>query len=396
MNHSISIWSRWQAPILIAIIAFALSIAACASGGSVTPRPLASGSASPSPSPSPTPVNLREFVVNPAASAQPIALAAGSDHNIWFTVCQVILSNQHVLNGWIGRLTLPADTVTLYALQQTSTQRCPAEIAAGPDGNLWFNEFTFAGLGFIGRVTTSGVITEFALPTMQRLNGIAAGVDGNVWISGTPVAGNFTIAAVSPSTGMIIKSAFIPTAQGNPEDLISNPIDNSIVAAGYNEAGASDMYSVKTNTVSPTATIVATQGSDKAAFWLMLAYGNSTIFVPNTIAPSGGSWSTLTLSASTYAQNIVSAIPGNDMAQGIAFGSDGNLYLADDGQTPNSGGVYVVSVGGNVIRHIPISSPGTYPFQSVVGNGNPMVAGPDGNVYFAESNNQKIGEIVLH
>jgi hypothetical protein len=201
-----------------------------------------------------------------------------------------------MLNGWIGRLTLPGDTITLFALQPGGTQRCPAEIAAGPDGNLWFNEKTFAGQGFIGRVSTAGVITEFALPTMQYLNGIATGADGNIWISGTPVAGNFTIAAVSPSTGMIVKSAFIPTAQGNPEDLVSNPVDNSIVAAGYNEAGASDMYSVKTNTVVPTATIVATQGTDKAAFWVTLAYGNSTIFVPNAIAPSGGSWSTLTLS----------------------------------------------------------------------------------------------------
>jgi hypothetical protein len=84
------------------------------------------------------------------------------------------------------------------------------------------------------------------------------------------------------------------------------------------------------------------------------------------------------------------------MAQGIAFGADGNLYLADDGQPPNSGGIYVVSVGGSVIGHVPISSPGVYPFQSVVGFGNPVVAGPDGNVYFAESNNQKIGEIMLH
>ena len=375
-------------------MAFGLSVAACASGGSVLPRPLPSGSASPSP----TPMNLREFVLPVAPSAQPVTLATGSDHNLWFTVCQVILNNNpHLLNGWIGRLTIPADAITLFPLQPTGMQRCPAEIVAGPDGNLWFNEFNFDHVVMIGRATTSGAITEFALPTMQRLNGIATGADGNIWISGTPVAGNFAIAAVSPSTGLIVKSASIPVAQGNPEDLVSNPADNSIVAAGYNEDGPSDIYSVKTNTVgSPSATIVATQGSDIAAFWVMLAYGANTIFVPNTIGPSGGNWSTLTLSASTYTQNIVSGIPGNNMAQGIAFGPDGNLYLADDGHTQNSGAIYVVSTSGNVIRNIPISSPGVYPFQSVVGFGNPMVAGSDGNVYFAESNNQKIGEIVLH
>jgi hypothetical protein len=387
MSDLVSRRSRWRTPSLFAMIACVFSIAACAGGGSGLPG-------HPPPT-TPPPTALHEFPIPLAPGAQPIAVAGGNDHNLWFTACQVILGNPHTLNGWIGRMTLPADTITLFALQPGGTQRCPAEIAAGPDGNLWFNEFTFAGSGFIGRVMPSGAITEFALPTMQRINGIATGADGNIWISGTPVAGNFTIAAVSPSTGMIVKSASIPTAQGNPEDLVSNPVDNSIVAAGYNEAGASDIYSVNTSG-NPAATIVATQGADMAAFWVMLAYGAGTIFVPNTIASSGGGWSTLTLSASGYAQNIVPGIPGNNMAQGIAFGPDGNLYLADDGQTPNSGAIFVLNASGNVLYNIPLSSPGVYPFQSVVGFGNPMTVGPDGNIYFVESNNRKIGEIALH
>jgi streptogramin lyase len=385
MNFSGPNWSHRRAPFLIATAALALSVAACAGAGGCVCGPIVA----------PKKAALHEFPIPLASGAQPIALASGSDHNIWFTACQVILGgNMNKMNGWIGRLALPANSITLYPLQPGGTQRCPVEITAGPDGNLWFNETTFAGKGIIGRVMTSGVITEFALPTMQRLNGIATGADGNIWISGTPVAGNFAIAAVSPSTGMIVKSASIPNAQGNPEDLVSNPVDNSIVAAGYNEAGASDIYSVNTSGV-PTATIVATQGADVAAFWVMLAYGANTIFVPNTIAPSGGNWSTLTLSASGYTQNIVPGIPGNNMAQGIAFGPDGNVYLADD-QTPNTGLIYVMSASGSVIRSYALSTPGVYPFQSVAGFGNPMGVGPDGNIYFAESNNRKIGEIALH
>ena len=35
-------------------------------------------------------------------------------------------------------------------------------ITTGPDGNLWFTEF---GAGKIGRITPSGSITEFPIPT---------------------------------------------------------------------------------------------------------------------------------------------------------------------------------------------------------------------------------------
>jgi hypothetical protein len=154
------------------------------------------------------------------------------------------------------------------------------------------------------------------------------------------------------------------------------------------------MYSVNTSGT-PVASIVATQGSYSAAFWTMLASGANTIFVPNTIALPGGSWSTLTLSGQAYTPNIIPGLPGDNQVQGIAYGPDGNLYLADDGQSPNAGAVYVVSTSGGVIRAFQVISPGVYPFQSKVGFGNPMVVGSDGNIYFAESNNQKLGEIVL-
>jgi hypothetical protein len=37
----------------------------------------------------------------------------------------------------------------------------PMGITAGPDGNLWF---TGAGSDKIGRITTSGAVTEFQIP----------------------------------------------------------------------------------------------------------------------------------------------------------------------------------------------------------------------------------------
>jgi streptogramin lyase len=55
----------------------------------------------------------------------------------------------------------------------------PAEITGGPDGNLWFIENYCRK---IGRITMSGVITEFPIPFSPAAypNGITS-TDGNLW-----------------------------------------------------------------------------------------------------------------------------------------------------------------------------------------------------------------------
>ena len=54
-------------------------------------------------------------------------------------------------------------------------------ITSGPDGNLWFWE-VYANN--IGRITTGGYITEFAIPTAgSGPTGIATGPDGNLWFT---------------------------------------------------------------------------------------------------------------------------------------------------------------------------------------------------------------------
>src|SRR5216683_3057420 len=63
----------------------------------------------------------------------------------------------------------------------------PANITQGPDGALWFTEFS---ANKIGRITTSGVITEFDITPhtpMSFPQGITTGPDGALWFveSGT-------------------------------------------------------------------------------------------------------------------------------------------------------------------------------------------------------------------
>src|ERR1700743_2564700 len=69
-------------------------------------------------------------------------------------------------------------TVTEYPL---STSAGALRIVAGPDGALWFVEY----LGNkIGRITTTGAITEFPVPTSGGgPAGITTGPDGALWFA---------------------------------------------------------------------------------------------------------------------------------------------------------------------------------------------------------------------
>jgi len=101
------------------------------------------------------------------------ALTAGPDGNLWFTE---LGDAQH--GDMIGRMTLTG-VITQFFLPTPNSE--PRGITAGPDGNLWFAE---VNANQIGRITPTGTITEFALPTPNsRPGGVTVGPDGNFWFT---------------------------------------------------------------------------------------------------------------------------------------------------------------------------------------------------------------------
>jgi streptogramin lyase len=94
------------------------------------------------------------------------AITAGPDGNLWFTDAYL---------GRIGRMST-AGVATLFTVPVT-----PDGITSGPDGNLWFTTDFGAS---IGRITPAGVFTEFRLSGNEYIsNGIVAGSDGNLWFT---------------------------------------------------------------------------------------------------------------------------------------------------------------------------------------------------------------------
>ena len=79
----------------------------------------------------------------------------------------------------------------------------PHDITAGPDGNLWFTEYSG---NKIGRITTAGAITEFTIPTAASSPvGITAGPDGNLWF--TEYSGN----KIGQVTQILLSQTAVPT-----------------------------------------------------------------------------------------------------------------------------------------------------------------------------------------
>lgn len=132
-------------------------------------------------------------VTIPTSNSGPQSIASGPDGTVWFTE---LTSNK------IGRLS-PDGSMTEFPIP---TPNASLEgIAVGPDGNLWFAEAggpidpAAGGAGKIGRITPTGAVTEFPLPTPNSFPlGVTAAPDGNVWFTESGAAAN-KIGRITPS-----------------------------------------------------------------------------------------------------------------------------------------------------------------------------------------------------
>jgi streptogramin lyase len=117
----------------------------------------------------PTTHVVTEFSAGITGDTEPDGVTAGPDGNVWFT---------EEVGNRIGRIT-PSGTITEFPIP--STNSAPVAIVTGSDGNLWFAE---QDTTTIGRITPTGTITEFPLPSPDgEPRAIAAGPDGNIWFA---------------------------------------------------------------------------------------------------------------------------------------------------------------------------------------------------------------------
>jgi streptogramin lyase len=131
----------------------------------------------------------------------PAGITAGPDGKIWFVttksgeakICSMTLDGVNANYGDYGQLEGLSD------------------IVSGLDGNLWFTE-----RGGIGKITTTGSITQYALPTLPGApQAIVPARNGNLLVTTGPGNG---IAEITPN-GLIVSHLVLPTAASYPTSM---------------------------------------------------------------------------------------------------------------------------------------------------------------------------------
>jgi streptogramin lyase len=193
---------------------------------------------------------VTEFSV-PTASSDPRGIASGPDGNLWFA---------EIIGNKIGRITT-CGSITEFSLPTANS--FPFGITSGPDGNLWFTEGN--SFGNIGRITTSGVITEFPLANAATF-GITPGPDGNLWFTefaGPPSSG----ARIGRITISGVVTLFpVPTVINFPMGITAGP-DGNLWYTGINKinritlSGLNTEFSVPTVNSGPGAITLGPDGN---------------------------------------------------------------------------------------------------------------------------------------
>ena len=324
------------------------SIAAPVSGTAAAApvRAAAPASAVTRPTPRVSVGTITEFSV-PISSSEPFGIAVGPDAALWFTDDQ----------GYIGRMTT-AGAVTSAADYDGSQ----ISIVTGPDGALWFTD---TGNSKIGRVTTDGVIIEYATPTSgSNPHSITSGPDGNLWFTEYSVG---KIGRITPAG--VITEYPLAHAYYEPQGITLGP-DGALWFTEYhpdaNNIGRITIAGQITEYPIPTASAGAVgivTGPDQN-LWFTEYLGNKIGQVSTT-----GSFHEFTLSSSGSEPYF------------IAAGPDGALWFTQYGTSQ----IGTITIGGTITEY-PIPTTNALPAG--------IVAGPDGAIWFTEWNKSKIGRVV--
>ena len=287
----------------------------------------------------------------------PFRIVSGADGNVWF-------SDQGVPTKAMGRITT-SGTITEFGVPAGSV---PRQVRVGADGNIWFTDTATPA---IGRITPSGTVTLFSLPAGTFPNALAMDLDGNIW---------FTDRDTTPAIWRITPSgAMTPLSIG----LNAGSLPNGIAPAADGNMWFTDQGPTRAiGRITTTGTITEfTAGLNPGTNPAALTPGpdgnvwftdQGTIKAIGQVTPAG------TITEANSGLNPGS-VPGE-----ITPGADGNLWFTDRGTITKAIGSVTPSATGWTITNYSLAA------TSLPGG---IRTGPDGNLWFTDNGTpQAIGQ----
>jgi streptogramin lyase len=280
-------------------------------------------------------------------------IAAGPDGALWFA--------DGGTGGALGRIT------TFGSMTKFTSGLGPASspdfVAAGPDGNVWFSD-PAPGAPAIGRIDQVGHIDEFPLASGSVPAGIALGPDGNLW---------FADQGTTPAIGRITPSGAVHEFSGAGFTTGSKP--RGIAAGGDGNLWFTDQGTT------PAIGRITPSGAVRE-FSSGLRVGSTPEAI--TSGPDGNVWFTDPGSTNAIGRvtpggaitEFTSGLNPGAKPEGITTGADGALWFADAGVPPAIGRVFTT---GAITELSGGLRSGSSPFG--------IAPGSDGNVWFTDDSN---------
>jgi streptogramin lyase len=302
-------------------------------------------------------LSITEFPLPSNGSVNPVFIAAGPDGNIWFEIND-------------GPQGLGMINPASHAITEFSTGWGP--ITAGPDGNVWFADTAVNPntLGMINPATYA--ISVFAIPTANSdIEGITTGPDGNIWFTETSAG---KIGEINPTTHVFTEFS-IPTAGSQPRSITTGPDGNLWFTEGIGNIGTIDLASgAITEFPLPAARSFPsfiTAGPDGDVWFTVPVVNGNTSNVIGKINPS-------TKTITEFNTPTAGSYPN-----GITRGPDGKLWFTETMQ--GAGQIGTIDPTTGVITEIAVPYNNSGPWG--------ITTGSDGNIWFADWDADAIGVI---